>query len=151
MEPGPTRILLVEDSPSDARLFRTMLAPAGFMFELMQVDRLSAALDYLEHDGVDVVLLDLSLPDSSGLDTVTRLRERAPHVPIVILTGADDDELAIKTVQAGAQDYLVKGRPSADSLVRCIRYAIERTRVEKELRQSEEANRAKSEFLATMS
>ncbi len=92
------RILLVEDDAGDARRFRDMLESAAFDFELTHADRLSAALSCLQRCNVDVVLLDLSLPDSHGLQTVTRLLELAPQVPVVVLTGTNDEQLAISTV-----------------------------------------------------
>ena len=88
---APTRILLIEDNPDDARLLRKMLIEARrFPFDLQHADRLSAGLERLADDDVDVVLLDLSLPDSAGLDTFTRTLAQAPHTPIVVLSGLDD-------------------------------------------------------------
>jgi GAF domain-containing protein/DNA-binding response OmpR family regulator len=127
----PTRILLIEDNPADARLLQKMLAEAKrFPFELEQADRLSAGLERLAGDDIDVVLLDLSLPDSRGLDTFTRALVQAPHTPIVVLSGLDDEKLAVEAVRAGAQDYLAKAEVDGNLLARSIRYAIERKRAE---------------------
>jgi len=129
------RVLLVEDNPGDARLIWEMLAEAGTnKFELAHVERLSEAIKRLAEGGIDVVLLDLSLPDEHGLDTVDRVCTAVPHVPVVVLTGLDDETLAIKAVQEGTQDYLVKGQMDSSLLMRAIRYAIERHRMQAALR-----------------
>jgi two-component system, cell cycle response regulator len=128
------RILLVEDNSADARLMVELLADAGAgEGELQHVDRISAALKRLSEQKFDVVLLDLSLPDGSGLDTVKRMCAADPHMPIIVLTGLEDDMLSLAAVQAGAQDYLVKGQVDGTGLVRAIRYAIERKRLEEGL------------------
>ncbi|MFL5383484.1 MAG: ATP-binding protein [Longimicrobiaceae bacterium] len=130
---APLRILLVEDNPGDARLIRETLRDAGSLaFELKHVDRLAAALPLLAARAADVALLDLSLPDAHGLETVTRALAAAPDVPIVVLTGLDDETVAIQAVQAGAQDYLVKGQVEPGMLARALRYAMERKRLEAE-------------------
>ncbi len=129
---SPQNVLLIEDNPGDARLIREMLAEAGTQaFRVEHADRLSVAFERLGVDNVDVVLLDLSLPDSQGLETFLRTRARDPVVPIVVLSGLDDETVALRAVQEGAQDYLVKGRVDSDVLVRAIRYAIERRAVER--------------------
>jgi signal transduction histidine kinase len=129
----PLRILLVEDNPGDARLIRETLRDADSLdFELQHADRLATALPLLAAHAADVVLLDLSLDDAHGLETVTRALAAAPGVPIVVLTGLDDETAAIQAVQAGAQDYLVKGQVEPGMLVRALRYAIERKRLEAE-------------------
>src|SRR5262249_38352654 len=118
---APT-VLLVEDNPGDARLIREMLAEAATArLRLLRAETLAAGLEQLARGGVDVVLLDLSLPDSRGLDTFLRTRERAPEVPIVVLSGLSDEELAMRAVHAGAQDYLVKGEVGSDGLGRALR------------------------------
>ena len=124
-----TRVLLVEDDPDDALLLRDMLGdmPSAGL-ELDHVDSLAAAFESLEQTRFDVVLLDLTLPDSRGLETFTKLRERAPDVPVVVLTGLQDETVAVGAVTAGAQDYLMKGEVRRGMLVRSIRYAIERQR-----------------------
>jgi len=130
--PATLRILLVEDNPGDARLIRETLRDAGMRFELEHAGRLSAALPLLAACAADVVLLDLSLPDAHGLETVTRALAAGPGVAIVVLTGLDDESVAIQAVQAGAQDYLVKGQVEPGTLARALRYALERKRLEAE-------------------
>jgi diguanylate cyclase (GGDEF)-like protein len=135
MQHDSTTILLVEDNPGDARLLHEALADAGpFRFELTRCERLGDALKALAGDRFDVVFLDLSLPDSLGLDTFFRVHRAAPNVPIIVLTGSCDETLAVKAVKAGAQDYLVKGEVEARLLVRSMRYAIERHRMQEQLR-----------------
>ncbi|MFA5897105.1 MAG: response regulator [Thermoplasmata archaeon] len=131
MPPETFKILLVEDNPDDARLVREYLKDAGvFRADLAHVERLTDAQRILETDRFDVVLLDLSLPDSRGLDTIVGAMEHARGVPIVVFTGLDDEELAVRALHEGAQDYLVKGRMDGSSVSRAIRYAIERARRE---------------------
>lgn len=123
----PLQILLVEDNPGDARLIREMLSDApGLHFEMVSVERVSEALQQLERQLFDVVLLDLSLPDSQGLDTFDAVYARAPQLPIIVLTGLADETAAVRSVQSGAEDYLVKGRIDSEFLARAIRYAIAR-------------------------
>ncbi len=130
------KVLLVEDSRTYATLVRkTMAKPGADRFAFAHVERLSEAVTTLKGDHVDVVLLDLTLPDSDGLETVVRVHEGAPRVPIVVLTGTDDTTLALKAIHAGAQDYLVKERLDRDLLGRAIRYAIERHRLQVELQR----------------
>jgi signal transduction histidine kinase len=127
------RILLVEDNPGDARLLREVLRmERPGEFEVVETDRLSRAIEYLEEQGFDMVLLDLSLPDSSGLDTVRGALRHAPETPIIVLTGLDDEAVALQAVQAGAQDYLVKGDIEGRLLLRSLRYARERKRLDTE-------------------
>ena len=103
------KVLLVEDNPGDARLMREHLAdPAGHSFELEHVSTLTQGLERLSRGGIDLVLLDLSLPDSPMPDTFQRVHACAPEVPIIVMSGLDDEKFAIQTVQEGAQDYLVK-------------------------------------------
>ncbi|MCH8011565.1 MAG: PAS domain S-box protein [Candidatus Marinimicrobia bacterium] len=134
------KILLVEDSPADARLLREMLADVTTaQFELTLVERLSDAVQRLSEESFDVVLLDMMLPDSAGLDILLRAQEVAPGLPMIVLTGTFEDEaLAVKAVQEGAQDYLFKDQVDGILLVRSIRYAIERKRAEEELKASQE-------------
>jgi hypothetical protein len=137
------RVLLVEDNPGDARLFQELVRDTGAgRLKLEHVNRLSTALDRLTNGNFDVVLLDLSLPDEQGLATLTRTHAHAPNVPIVVLTGLDDEALAVKAVRAGAQDYLVKGRVDRDMLVRSMRYATERARALEALERREEHYRS---------
>ncbi len=133
-------ILLVEDNPGDARLVEILLSDASSSagFDIVHAERLGEALQRLSEQVFDVILLDLSLPDSSDLETVSRTRAAAPRTPIVVLSGQDDEETALRALQRGAQDYLLKGRGSGDTIARVIRYSIERERAEEELRRSEE-------------
>lgn len=137
-------VLLVEDNPGDARLIREALSEPSLggvatpAFSLSVTSTLGAAVDHLRRDGFDVVLVDLSLPDSQGLDTVMHILACAPTIPIIVLTGLSDEALAIRALQAGAEDYLVKGESDAPILKRSIRYAIERKITRTRLRDSEE-------------
>ena len=136
MESGRTHILLVEDNPGDARLISEMLTSAGSdRFVVTHVDRLRKALVELDRARIDVLLLDLSLADSQGYETFATVQLNGPGVPIVVLAGLDDEALAMKAVQAGAQDYLVKASADGDTLGRTIRYAIERHSLQAELEQ----------------
>jgi diguanylate cyclase (GGDEF)-like protein len=124
-------ILLVEDNPGDARLVREMLGEVtSNEFEVHHVERLAEARERLMSNGTGCVLLDLSLPDANRLEALMQLRAAAPDVPIVILSGLQDELLAVKAVQEGAQDYLIKGRVDGDALGRSISYAIERKQSE---------------------
>ena len=142
----PIRILLVEDNPGDARLLREYLADAGAArFELAHVQGLGEAVERLHTSAFDVVLLDLSLPDSQGLETLRGVHAEAPGLPIVVLTGLDDETQSVLAVQQGAQDYLVKDRVDANLLVRSLRYAIERHRMVAELHEA----RRQEHYVAT--
>lgn len=135
VEDSPIRVLLIENKAGDVQLIRAMLTEANAArFELECADRLAAGLVRLAANNIGVVLLDLDLPDSQGLDAFSKAYAQAPGVPIVVMSNRADEELAIKTVQEGAQDYLVKGQITSDLLVRAIRYAIERKRAEEALR-----------------
>ncbi|MDB6173144.1 MAG: putative sensor protein [Chthoniobacteraceae bacterium] len=129
------RVLLIEDNPGDVFLLSEMLRDAPIRFEIESVSRLSEALDRLDRGGIDVVLSDLSLPDSQGIGTFHRLLVHPARVPIVVLSGLDDESLALQTVEEGAQDYLVKGQLDQPLLVRSIRYAIKRADSERCLEQ----------------
>ena len=152
------RVLFVEDNPGDVRLMGLLLMGVDGIgpVELVQVDCLAAAIARLR-DGsrFDVVLLDLSLPDSSGVATLMRLQDASPETAMVVCTGCDDPDFAIDAVHCGAQDYLVKGQGDGLLVYRSLRHAIERKRLERELveakRAAEDANRRKSGFLASMS
>jgi diguanylate cyclase (GGDEF)-like protein len=130
----PIRVLLIEDSPGDARLLQEALRDPHSGLELEVSGRLSDGLSRLSQSDFDVVLLDLALPDSHDIDTVIRVREHAPGVPIVVVTGTDEEQLGIRSVQAGAQDYLVKGKIERQHLLQVIRYSIERHRMLEHLR-----------------
>jgi signal transduction histidine kinase len=120
-------VLLIEDNHEDARFIQeTLLEVVTPIFTFNHVDRLNMALQALAWEQPDVVLLDLSLPDTQGLETFTQVQAIAPDSPILILTGIDDERLAISAMQLGAQDYLIKGSLEGDMLVRSIRYSIER-------------------------
>lgn len=132
--PSRIRALLIEDNPGDARLIEVMLADAGGdEFELRHVERLEMGLQELGNGGVDVVLSDLSLPDSHGLESFMKLHARAPHVPIIVLSGLNDTTVALNAVHEGAQDYLIKGQVDGQLLARAMRYAIERKRMSEQL------------------
>jgi len=121
------KVLLIEDNLGDARLVQEMLSEAGSSaFRLHTVDCLLAALDALAHDAFDVALVDLSLPDSNGLETLLTIQRHAPGLPVVALTGLDSDSMALAAVERGAQDYLVKGSLTTGSLVRALHYAVVR-------------------------
>ncbi|MEA2624159.1 MAG: hypothetical protein QOD06_204 [Candidatus Binatota bacterium] len=119
-------LLVVEDNPGDARLVREMLKASGLRCELRVAGRLTAALELLEERPADLVLLDLSLPDSHGVETLDALQARFPDVPVVVLTGFEDETTALEALKSGAQDYLVKGRFDANLLARSVRYSIGR-------------------------
>ncbi|MGA3171631.1 MAG: SpoIIE family protein phosphatase [Chthoniobacteraceae bacterium] len=139
---APVRILLVEDNPGDARLIELLLAKADPPFVIEHAPRLSQAVERLRGGGIDVIMSDLSLPDSQGIETFEKLRAEAPHMPVIVLSGLDDETLAVETVHRGAQDYLVKGRADTHMLVRSIRYALKRAAAESEL--AEERNLLRS-------
>ena len=120
------RILLVEDNPGDARLIQAGLRDSGLAVALELAESLAHARQKLLKDGFDVVLLDLSLPDSAGLETVARMHKAAPTMPIIVLTGLEDERAGIEAVRQGAQDYLVKGQTDHRLLSRAIQYAAER-------------------------
>jgi serine phosphatase RsbU (regulator of sigma subunit) len=126
---GTSTILLVEDDEGDALIVQENLALAAPEISIERVASLAAALDFLPDD-VSCALLDLGLPDTIGLDGVRKLRERAPGLAVVVLTGRNDEQLGIEALGAGAQDYLVKGQVEPEVLARAIRYAIERRRAE---------------------
>jgi PAS domain S-box-containing protein len=131
---GRWKILLVEDNPPDARLLQEYLTePGGEAYEVEHVEDLRSGLERLAAGGLDLLLLDLSLPDSHGLETFTRAHEGAPQLPIIVLSGLSDESVAIAALHEGAQDYLVKGQVDAHLLVRAMRYAIERKRAEEAL------------------
>jgi diguanylate cyclase (GGDEF)-like protein/PAS domain S-box-containing protein len=128
-----SELLLVEDDEFIARLVGEMLFDAGIRLELVHVDRLSDACDKIVDSPPACVLLDLTLPDAEGLQSLLQIRKYAPDTPIVILTGVEDEELAVRAVQEGAQDYLVKRKVDMVGLARSIRYAMERKGAEQQL------------------
>ncbi len=120
------RILQIEDNPADSDLVQEMLkeAPGDFTIEVRPM--LGEGLDFLASHDVDVVLLDLGLPDGNGLKTLSKLQAKSPRLPVVIMTGSNDEAIAIQAVKLGAQDYLVKGQVDGRLLHRTLSYAIER-------------------------
>jgi signal transduction histidine kinase len=136
------KVLLVEDNPGDARLLREMFSEDGSLgVDLACVSFMSEAERHLATDTVDVILLDLGLPDAQGLAAIRRARMAAPDIPLVVLTGMDDEALAAQSLQEGAQDYLIKGQIETRGLLQALRYAGERKRLE----------RLKDEFVSTVS
>ena len=126
-------VLLIEDNPGDARLIREMLAEdPGAPFELEYAERLASGLERLSVGGEAnrpaLVLLDLSLPDSFGLETFAKVYAHSPNVPIIVLTGNDDQTVALSAVKGGAQDFLVKSRLDRELLLRSMQYSIQRKR-----------------------
>jgi signal transduction histidine kinase/HPt (histidine-containing phosphotransfer) domain-containing protein len=150
------RVLLIDDSPGDRRLIREMLVKSREVsFDVGFADTLSAGLQHVAGSEPDVLVIDLGLPDSKGLETFAQAHRAAPNLPIVILTDLNDESVAVQAVRDGAQDYLMKSELDGHALGRTLRYAIERKRTHQELFQAKEAaeaaSRAKSTFLANMS
>ncbi len=139
MEHGRIKVLLIEDNPADARFIAEIIRTGRYAsrFELVHKPRLCDGLQYLKETErpVDAILLDFSLPDSQGFDTFFRLLAEASDLPVIVLTGIDDETVATRAVQEGAQDYLVKGQVDGHLLSRSILYAIERKRTEKDLQK----------------
>jgi signal transduction histidine kinase len=153
MKEKALQVLLVEDNAGDARLLREMFSterPGSF--ELTHLSRMSDAIIHLANGGVDIVLLDMGLPDGHGLDTVRRALAAAPGVPVIVLTGLDDEVLAAEAMKEGAQDYLIKGQIESRALPRALRHAIERHRLQTEadLVRTQEIQ-FKDEFLSHVS
>ena len=139
MQEGKVNVLLVEDSASDTGLLmETLRDTAGDLFQVTALERLDEALRRLKTSAFDVMLLDLTLPDSEGVETFRAARAGAPHLPIILLTGVDDAAVGIEAMRQGIQDYLVKGHADGRQITRAIRYAIERKRSEEALRRMEE-------------
>ncbi|MGD0259501.1 MAG: response regulator [Verrucomicrobiota bacterium] len=127
MNARPIKALLIDDDPIQLQAIENLLAVAGSQrFELSGAGSLAAGLERLAAGGADVVLLDLGLPDSSGAETFRSLHQRFPNLPVVVFTSREDEELGLELVQAGAEDYLVKGKVSSLLVCRTLRYAIER-------------------------
>lgn len=126
MNKGKIQVLLVEDNPGDARLIQEMFSDDGDLFCFECADRLSKCLARLSEPYIDAVLLDLGLPDSCGIETFISVHNQNPSMPVVVLTGLNDEEIGIMAVQKGAQDYLMKGEVNKNLLARSLRYAIER-------------------------
>ncbi|MTJ09474.1 MULTISPECIES: hybrid sensor histidine kinase/response regulator [unclassified Anabaena] len=164
------KILLIEDNLAEARLLQEFIKQAQAQeFSLVHVQRLRDGINKLNSENYDVILLDLTLPDSQGLSSIPQLMEQNPSTPIIVLTNTNDQELAIEAVRQGAQDYLVKRQVNPDTLVRSVRYAIERKQVLEQLRtvnqtletkveertaellKAQEINQFKSEFVSMLS
>src|SRR5689334_20696397 len=123
----PVRVLLVEDNPGDVRLFRELLRETGAAgFEIEVSGRLADAGARVAQGGIGLVLLDLSLPDSRGIETFQALHRAAPDIPVIVLSGLTNEAVAVQAVHEGAQDYLVKGVGDGHLLLRAMHYAIER-------------------------
>jgi len=134
MSTAVTKILLVEDNHGDARLIEEALSEiAKLRFELVHCETLAQALEFCSNSSPDAVLLDLGLPDAQGLETVRRMHRAAQQTPLVVLTVSNDEELAIKSLHEGAQDYLPKAQIDGPLVWRALRYAMERQRVQLEL------------------
>lgn len=144
----PIRLLLVEDNPADARLLQLILTETEERFHVTHAGQLSDALELLHAETYDAILLDLTLPDSYGMGTLEQVLLAAPRAPILVLTGLNDETLAVEAIRKGAQDYLVKTDVNGFLMVRAIRYARQRKRTEESLK---EADRRKDEFLANIS
>ena len=136
------QILLIEDNDDDAVIIRELLDAddSGVNFELTHEESLATGAATLGALKPDLVLLDLSLPDSYGMDTLKAVRESAPQVPIVVMTGLDDRATGLLAMSEGAQDYLVKGNVNSHDLVRTLRYSLERKRLESELVETAQEN-----------
>ncbi|MFH1612226.1 MAG: ATP-binding protein [bacterium] len=150
------KVLLIEDNPDDILITKKVFAEIKKMdFELICVDRLQTAIEYLNQQKVDVILLDLGLPESQGLDTFHKLHTQIPEVPIVVLSGFDDIDTALKAIYEGAQDYLIKQTYNSNAMVRIIRYAMERYQILKELDQKnkelKKLDEMKDEFVLMVS
>ncbi|MAT98706.1 MAG: hypothetical protein CL608_16305 [Anaerolineaceae bacterium] len=153
-------VLVIEDNPGDIRLVKKMLHGASFAdnpsmtINLVHIDRLKTALDHLKKHTCDVILLDLSLPDANGLDSILKLKENHPSIPIIILSGQADNQTVAEAVQHGAQDYLAKDNLTANLLLKTIHYTIERHRLLLEIKgraeELESQNVALNDFAHTV-
>ena len=138
MNPSKIHILLVEDNETDAKLVQNDLQQAmDDQISVVHTERLDSALQLIQQQSFDLILLDLTLPDSDGVATINRLRESSANIPIVVLSFRDDEKLAIKVIKAGGQDYLVKGSLTEGVLMRVMRYSIERKRIEESNRKAQ--------------
>jgi len=152
MDDQTTRVLLIEDNPGDADLIRLRLVEGQSSVKVDCVNRLSDGLASLTHEAPSLVLLDLNLPDSHGAETFRRVMKHAPNTPVVVLSGQDDEALAIKAVHQGVQDYLIKGDVTSKQLERAIRYAVERQALLRTLEISQKQQlEFKNQFLSHVS
>src|SRR5689334_13621107 len=139
MQSERIEILLIEDEHAEAERIMEMLAEdRRWVFSVEHVRYLADGLDLLQSRSFDVILVDLGLPDSRGLETALSIRNQARHAPVVVLTTLDDLDAAITSLQMDIQDYLVKGESNSEMVARSIRYAIERKRIAEKLRESEQ-------------
>jgi len=149
------RLLLIEDNPLDADLINEYLSECPTKFVIETCSRLKDGLVRVGNGQVDVVLLDMNLPDSNGIDTLKAALEVGPGIPIVVMSGLDDKVTGVEAVQCGAQDYVVKGQVDTDSLFRVLRYAIERKHLEgqanQRLREAQDAEARLAAALGSMS
>jgi len=130
-------LLLIEDNLGDARLIKELIFESGNkQFNFYHQTALKPALDFLKDNKIEVILLDLSLPDSHGLETFDSMHQAYPKIPIIVMTGLEDHRIAVETVQKGAQDYLVKGSVDGSLLIRSIHYAIERQKLTEKLKEA---------------
>ena len=142
------KILLVEDNAAEVELIQDLLAEASQTpFELKSVNRLADGIECLRLNGFNIVLLDLSLPDSRGIETVIQFKAEAASIPMIVLTALNDELIALESVRQGAQDYLFKGQLEGELLVRAINYAIERQQIEKTLRQQAQRERLLAQMI----
>lgn len=131
------RLLHVEDNSGDAAYIKELLADDTRVdYQVELVTLLAEGLQHLTRNETEIVLLDLSLPDSTGMDTFLKVKDAAPALPVIVMTGLADESLATRAVQEGAQDYLLKNTVDADLLIRSIRYAIEREKLRVRLREA---------------
>ena len=136
-------ILIIEDNPADTRFVKEALAEGNVgAYDLQYADSISDGLKKISEEDFYIVLLDLSLPDSTGLETITSISEKNKDIPLIVFTGTADLKVAIRALDIGAQDYLVKGQFDGAALSRSIRYAIERKKIEVELKKSESQYRS---------
>lgn len=151
-ENSKTSVLLVEDNPVEAMLMQRVLTKATEpTYDVLHVDSLGKGFEVLSNGKyLDIILLDLSLPDSEGIETFLKMHQKAPQIPTVVLTGTDSDEFAIEALRRGAQDYLVKSDADSKIILRVMQYAIERKRIERELTQTHEALEKDEKMLQDM-
>ena len=136
-EINPTKLLIIEDDPDFIHLLKErLLRQTNFSFEVESVETIPSALERLSRGGIELILLDLNLKESKGFDTLNSITSQTKEIPIIIVTGEYDESIGLETLKLGAQDYLLKGQMDASLLIRSIRYALERKRQEKVLRQT---------------
>jgi two-component system sensor histidine kinase/response regulator len=136
MQDKSFNILFAEDNPTDVRLVKELLISSGITFTLRSVTRIKDAIALCANQDFDALLLDLGLPDSTGLETLIRMMASEMKTPIIVMTGLDDEDIALESLRTGAQDYLVKNRLTSDSILRSIKYSIERKKIEELLKKN---------------